>query len=106
MRSSDQNIPSETGYTKANNGRFDTSWGVSLTGVQIYNGISGDGIDPFGPAPYRGRTVASYKPYFVDMCLGHPAPTGVYHYHNQSPCIINKTYFDKPEVDSKDKQFK
>ena len=65
-----------------------TAWGVSVTGGLIFNGVSGEGVDPFYPVDYKG---ASTTPESVDGCLGHPEPFfGMFHYHTASPCMVNQ----------------
>jgi hypothetical protein len=68
MRSNDKNIPKDVSY-EAVEGAMNTGWGIARTGVQMYNGISADGIDPFFPVLYNG--LKSFPQYKVDMCLGH-----------------------------------
>lgn len=55
MRSADTNIPTDVNY-ELNEGRMNTGWGIAKTGVQMYNGLSADGIDPFFPVLYNGLT--------------------------------------------------
>lgn len=50
----------------------------------IFNGISGEGVDPFYPTSYKGADTEAEK---VDGCLGHPEPRGNFHYHTTSPCF-------------------
>jgi len=52
MRSKADNIPDSVHYVANTNANINTMWGVSTTGVQIYNAISADGVDPFYPAKY------------------------------------------------------
>lgn len=48
--------------------------GIALTGVAIFNGLDGQGLD-----------AAAHE--IQDSCNGHPDHQGAYHYHNMSPCI-------------------
>ena len=46
----------------------------------IYNGISGEGQDPFYPAEGDAEK--------IDTCLSHPAPMGnTLHYHGVGTCV-------------------
>ena len=57
-----------------------TAWGVAVSGVMIYNGISGEGQDPFYPAEGESEK--------IDSCLSHPAPIGnTLHYHGAGTCV-------------------
>ena len=47
-------------------------WGVSVTGVQLYNGISAEGVDPFYPAVYGTVTDPAAVVEKVDWCIAHP----------------------------------
>lgn len=56
----------------------------------VYNGISGEGVDPFYPSDYKG---ASTEPESVDACMAHPEPmANSLHYHSVSPCIVDDSY--------------
>ena len=48
--------------------------GIAIDGVPIFDGFDADGRD----APANE---------LQDACHGHPQRTGVYHYHNLSPCL-------------------
>ena len=52
MRSSDDNIPDSVHYQANSDAVISTAWGVAVSGVAIYNGISAEGTDPFYPAKY------------------------------------------------------
>lgn len=68
---------------------MNTGWGVAVTGVMIFNAISGDGVDPFFPAKYGSVTDPDNAVERVDKCQAHPQPQGLYHYHTPSPCIAD-----------------
>jgi hypothetical protein len=51
-----------------------TGWGVAISGVAIFNGISGEGVDPFYPSRYGSVTDPSAVVERVDSCLAHPQP--------------------------------
>lgn len=62
-----------------------TGWGVAVSGVMIYNGISGDRQDPYYPAEGDAEK--------IDTCLLHPAPIGsTLHYHSVSPCVADADF--------------
>ena len=50
MRSRDDNVPDEVNYENITDEKWDTSWGVSVNGIPMYNGLSGEIVDPFYPA--------------------------------------------------------
>ena len=52
MRSKDDKIPRNVEYVKYGRENINTAWGVAVTGVMLFNGISGEGVDPFYPAKY------------------------------------------------------
>lgn len=66
---------------------MNTGWGVATSGVMIFNGISGEGGDPFYPARYGRVTVPANAVEAVDACLSHPQRQGEMHYHTASPCV-------------------
>ena len=45
---------------------MNTGWGIAYSGVQIFNGISAEGEDPFYPGD---PSVAIER---VDKCFAHP----------------------------------
>jgi len=49
-----------------------TGWGVAVSGVMIFNGISGEGVDPFYPSVYGRVTDPDTAVEKVDVCLAHP----------------------------------
>ena len=55
MRSKSSLLDSSIGYSNKASGREQyTSWGIATSGVSIFNGISGEGVDPFYPVEYNG----------------------------------------------------
>ena len=89
MRSRESNIPDEVNYVDNGSHKWDTAWGVAVSGVQIYNAIGGEGTDPFYPAKYgKVKFVDDMEGVEkVDQCLAHPSPFGHFHYHTPSVCI-------------------
>lgn len=73
---------------------MNTAWGVSITGVPIFNGISGEGVDPFYPAQYGKVLVRSWAVEEVDNCLSHPGGADDLHYHVPSTCAGDKKWED------------
>jgi hypothetical protein len=67
-----------------------TGVGVSLSGVTLLNGNSADKVDPFYPKAYG--TVTNTVPENVDICVGHPSFTAVYHYHIMPTCHSGSQY--------------
>lgn len=55
MRSRDDHIPAACDYTYSGSGDINTAWGLASTGTLLFNGISGEGVDPFYPAAYNGK---------------------------------------------------
>jgi hypothetical protein len=51
--------------------------GFSLTGAALYNALDG-----------MGRDAPAHE--IQDTCQGHPQRSGQYHYHDNSPCMIDK----------------
>lgn len=72
MRSRTSNIPDEVNYDQNINTKWDTAWGVATTGIQIYNGLAAENIDPFYPAKYSKMWFPDHSFYDVDKCLAHP----------------------------------
>ncbi|HVW66559.1 MAG TPA: S-layer homology domain-containing protein [Candidatus Peribacteraceae bacterium] len=48
--------------------------GVAINGVAIFNGLDAE-----------GRDAAAHE--ILDACEGHPQQQGMYHYHDESPCL-------------------
>lgn len=71
-RSQDSAIPSVSEYSSAGSSNLNTAWGVSKTGIIMFNGISAEGVDPFYPAAYGRVTNPDSVKERVDMCLAHP----------------------------------
>ncbi len=59
------------------------------TGGQI--GIALDGVVFFGPLDANGNDAVKTEGISFDQCNGHPQQSGIYHYHEFSPCIVNST---------------
>jgi len=92
MRSKDSNIPAAAGYTKDSAAAgMNTAWGIAVTGVQLFNGLSADGTDPFYPSPWGSVTDTTAEK--VDGCMAHPQAAGIFHYHIASPCIPDKATY-------------
>lgn len=53
--------------------------GIGLSGVAIYSGLTDTGHD-----------AVAYE--MLDACGGHPDTSGVYHYHNESKCLVDAFY--------------
>ena len=51
-----------------------TTWGVATSGIMMFNGISGEGGDPFYPNVYGKVTEDNIANAVekTDGCLGHP----------------------------------
>lgn len=61
MRSHNDNVPESVGLTwKEGKNETNTGWGVATSGTMIFNGISGEGVDPFYPAVY-GKVKNAYE---------------------------------------------
>jgi len=43
-------------------------WGVATTGVMIFNGISGEGVDAFYPSKYGKVIFADFAEEMTDWC--------------------------------------
>jgi hypothetical protein len=63
-------------------------WGIMTTGVAMFNGISGESVDPFYPSVYGNCAVADDCVEDMDTCLAHPA-SDAFHYHIPSPCQVD-----------------
>jgi hypothetical protein len=92
------NIPASAGYL--NNAPTDvmqSGWGIAVSGVMIFNGIGGSGVDAFYPAVFvNDKTVvtdAASNLETADYCLAHPSPNGDYHYHTASMCALDSSMF-------------
>lgn len=70
--SKDTSIPSYVNYVKNAGGAQNTAFGVAITGVLIFNSISGEGVDPFYPAAYGSVTDPDSVIEKVDWCIAHP----------------------------------
>lgn len=49
-------------------------------------GVLDDGVMLFDALDAQGRDAVAHE--VLDRCGGHPAPGGVYHYHEVSPCLL------------------
>ena len=94
MRSQDSSIPSESEYTNDSGENIATAWGMSTSGMMIYNGISGEDTDPFYPGTYGKCTTPADCVEEVDACLSHPEMTGGLHYHIAATCSVDPTWDD------------
>lgn len=56
MRSRDDHVPAACDYKYLGDtsNPIHTSWGIASTGTLLFNGLSGEGVDPFYPAAYNG----------------------------------------------------
>jgi hypothetical protein len=72
-RSSDANIPKASAF-KNNGDKIMTAWGVSTSGILMFNGLSGEGSDPFYPRVWGKVTDDNIgnATERTDDCLGHP----------------------------------
>lgn len=84
------NIPTDSEFTNTGT-NSNTAWGVATSGILIYNGLSGEIVDPFYPAVY-GQCTDGNCYERVDACLAHPQNTGEFHYHMQGTCAADSTY--------------
>jgi len=91
MRSRSTNIPDVSEWKRTGQNEMNTGWGVSVSGVMIFNGISGEGGDPFYPSRYGRVTNPASAVEAVDACLSHPQRQGEMHYHTASPCVPDKS---------------
>jgi len=82
-----------------------SSWGVSVTGVSLYNAISPELSDPYYPTSWSlsSEYAEEESPEFeeeeidipveyLDSCFGHSLD-GLFHYHLPSPCIPDSDYY-------------
>lgn len=92
--SNDNKIPSYVHYVKNSGGSQNTAYGVAITGVLIFNSISGEGVDPFYPAAYGSVTDPDSVVEKVDWCIAHPQVTGIFHYHSAATCAANTGYIN------------
>ena len=67
----------------SNGAPLNTLAGVSIDGVAILNVNSANNVDPFYP-------VGNISAESVDLCLGHPNPQNIYHYHIGSGCALTQ----------------
>ena len=95
MRTANRNIPTESKPIQHGN-NMDTSVGTTITGVNMYNALSADDVDPYYPAVYGHVTNITEATEHVDFCLGHPNPPLTYHYHIGSPCLFGEPSQNKP----------
>ena len=82
------NAPAASETTIKGSSSMNAVTGLSLDGVAYMNQMSIEGVDPFYPSVYGSVTDPSAVVEKVDMCLGHPQASGIYHYHTLSPCVI------------------
>ena len=93
MRSKDDLVPEIAGFSNHGD-TIHTAWGLTTSGVAMFNGISGEETDPFYPKAYGRCTTAADCVEMVDTCFSHPENTGFMHYHVASPCQGNPAYDD------------
>jgi hypothetical protein len=92
---SDSNVPAAAGYTTTGSTVITTTVGVALDGVLMFEGVSLNYVDPFYPNGWTSTTTGAHttaSAEHVDLCLGHPQATGMYHYHMLPPCLFDSTY--------------
>lgn len=90
-------IPAAVGFSdKGSSVPIETAWGVATSGTLLFNGISGEGVDPFYPAEYGkcseagGKFDVSECVEKIDKCLVHPNPgQGILHYHSAGTCMAD-----------------
>jgi len=68
---------------------MDTMSGVAITGAALGNSLSAYSTDPFYPKAWSTHTTIEKE--MVDLCLGHPQETGIYHYHTAPACAGDST---------------
>ena len=94
MRSHVNNIPDEVNYKKNSGSNMNTGWGIAVSGVQIFNGLSAEIVDPFAPAKYADVLFPAENVESVDACLAHPQAAGIFHYHVAPTCIPDKATWE------------
>lgn len=93
MRSQDNNVPADVGFVnKGGEMTIQTAWGLTTTGIMMFNGIGGEGTDPFYPSLYGRVLIKANSVEEVDTCLMHPEMTGNLHYHVASTCQGNPNW--------------
>lgn len=96
--SKSENIPAAAGFVNAGDSMtLETAWGVAISGVMIFNGIGGSGVDAYYPAVYISDKTIIMDPTAevegADYCLAHPSPTGQFHYHTASFCAYDSSFW-------------
>lgn len=73
-RSDNANIPKASDFKVNAGSKMMTSWGVATSGIQMFNGLSAEGSDPFYPRVYGKVTEDNIANAVerTDGCLGHP----------------------------------
>jgi hypothetical protein len=73
------------------------AWGVSVTGLLLYHGLSPEGVDPFYPVVYADVGNVFEKDAAevdVDTCFSDTTSDGFMHYHSASSCIADKAGYE------------
>lgn len=90
MGSADSNIPDGVDYNNAQE-RMNTAWGIATSGVPLFSAFALSGVDVFYPAAFVSTqgllTDAPSAVEGADMCLWHPSPQKMGHYHSPPPCL-------------------
>lgn len=68
-RSRDANVPGDAEYKRIGLNNIDYVWGISVTGVPIWQALSYDGVDPFNPAIYGLVNDLNSARKNVDKCM-------------------------------------
>lgn len=106
MRSRDDHVPAACDYKYLGDSSnpIQTSWGIASTGTLLFNGISGEGVDPFYPAAYNGNCQNPDDCVEkIDQCLVHPNPNaGQLHYHAAGTCQADASISNSGEGSSID----
>jgi hypothetical protein len=84
-------------YTDDHETESEPDWGISITGVLMYSGLTPDGVDPYQPVIYgpnvTTRAERNASIVTVDSCLTDISSDGFLHYHAASVCIPDMEYY-------------
>lgn len=93
-RSRDRNIAEDAEFNRIGLHNIDYAWGMSISGVLIWQGLSYEGVDPFYPTVYGSVYDPATVQQRVDTCSMKTEISGYFQYYTAATCAGDSTYED------------
>ena len=93
-RSRDRNIAEDAEFNRIGLHNIDYAWGMSISGVLIWQGLSYEGVDPFYPTVYGSVYDPTTVQQTVDTCSLKTEISGYFQYYTAATCAGDSTYED------------